>query len=169
MRGSWLRSGALAAAGTLVLAAASFPAQARDDRLLLNIAGALATGEARDRLDDTIEFYWGDQAYPEPEQRFGIFDTGRKTYALNKTDLQACDQSFLLALVALRDRAKSVGANAVVNIKSIYKNREFRSDTQYECRAGSLVTSVALEGRIVRLPSGPREPGRPHAESPPNH
>jgi len=150
-----------------MLVAASAPAQARDDRLLLNISGALATAEAKDRLDDTVQFYWADQPYPEPEQRFGIFDTGRKTYSLNKTDLEACDQSFLLALVALRDRAKALGANAVVNIKSVYKNREFRSETQYECRAGSLVTSVALEGRIVKLSTGP------HAENPgkaaPNH
>ena len=151
MRRFWLL-GALAA----VSAVASLPAQARDDRLLLTIEGALSRAEAKDRLDDTVQFFWGDQPFPEPDQRYGIFDTGRKTYALNKTDLEACDQSFLLALVALRDRAKAVGANAVVNIKSVYKNREFRSDSQYECRAGSLVTSVALEGRIVRLSSGPR-------------
>jgi hypothetical protein len=45
-----------------------------------------------------------------------------------------------------------MGANAVVNIKSIYRNREFRSETDFECRAGYLVDNVSLEGRIVKLP-----------------
>jgi len=134
------------------LLVASATVQARDDRLLLTIEGALNKPEAKDRLDDTIQFFWGDAPYPAPDQTFGIFTMQRKTNALNKTDLEACDWAFLSALLALRDRAKEAGANAVVNIKSIYKNREFRSETQYECRAGYFATGVALEGRIVLLP-----------------
>lgn len=127
-------------------------AAARDDRLLLTIEGALSKPDAKDRLDDTVQFFWGDQPYATPLQSFGIHTTRRSTYALNKTDLDACDWAFLSALVALRDKAKEVGANAVVDIKSIYKNREFRSDSQYECRAGHVVTGVSLEGRLVKLP-----------------
>lgn len=127
-------------------------AEARDDRLLLTIEGAMSKPDAKDRLDDTVQFFWGEQPYPAPLQSFGIHTTKRSTYALNKTDLDACDWAFLSAVVALRDKAKEVGANAVVDIKSIYKNREFRSDTQYECRAGHVVTGVSLEGRLVKLP-----------------
>ncbi len=128
------------------------PAQARDERLLFTVEGALSKPAARDRLDDTVQFFFGDQSFPEPLQKFGIYTAERKTSALTKTDEEACDWVFLSALLALRDRAKEEGANAVVNIKSIYKNREFVSNTEYECRAGWFVTGAALEGRVVKLP-----------------
>ena len=44
----------------------------------------------------------------------------------------------------------------MVEIKSLYKNREFRSTTQYECRLGYFGATVTLEGRLVKLaPPGP--------------
>lgn len=128
------------------------PVQARDERLLFTVEGALAKPAAKDRLDDTVQFFFGDQPFPEPLQKFGIFTVERKTNALTKTDSEACDWVFLSALLALRDRAKEEGANAVVNIKSMYKNREFVSETEYECRAGWFVTGASLEGRLVKLP-----------------
>jgi uncharacterized protein YbjQ (UPF0145 family) len=137
-----------------VLAAVVFaPAvAARDDRLLFDIRAALDSAEGRDRFDDTVEFYWGDQPYPAPRQTFDIHSSLRKTFAPTRTDLQACQRSFIEALAALRDQAKAAGGNAVVGIKSVYKNREFRSETQFECRAGWVVTGVMLEGQVVKLP-----------------
>ena len=38
--------------------------------------------------------------------------------------------------------AKKAGADAVVDIKSLHKNREFRSATQYECRIGWFAAGV---------------------------
>lgn len=128
------------------------PAQARNERLLFTVEGALSRATAKDRLDDTVQFFFGDQAFPEPVEKFGIYTVERTTNALTKTDVEACDWVFLSALLALRDRAKEVGANAVVNIKSIYKSREFVSETDYECRAGWFVTGASLEGRVVKLP-----------------
>lgn len=146
---------ALGFAAAALLAAASLPspAQARDERMLFDIQAALATPEGRDRFDDTVQFFWGEQPYPPPQQSFGIHTTERKTFAPTRTDEDACNRAFIAALAALRDHAKLAGANAVVDIKSIYKNREFRSETQYECRAGYVVTGVSLEGRLVKLPA----------------
>lgn len=139
----------LAGVAVLLLSAA---ATARDDQLLFTVQGALSTPAARDRLDDSVQFFFGDKPFPEPLQRFGIYTAARKTNALTKTDQEACDWVFLSALLALRDLAKQEGANAVVNIKSMYKNREFVSDSEYECRAGWFVTGATLEGRVVKLP-----------------
>jgi hypothetical protein len=140
----------------LVAVTALLPsAHARDEQLLFGIDEALASPAGKDRFDDTVQFFWGDRPYPEPVQSFGIFTSERKTFAPTQTDSGACEKAFIETLATLRDRAKEVGGNAVVDIKSIYKNREFRSDTQYECRAGYVVTGVSLEGRIVKLP----EPG----------
>lgn len=142
----------LVAAASLAAALLSSPAQARDERLLFDIQAALNSPEGRDRFDDTIQFYWAEQPYPQPQQSFGIHTTERKTFTPTRTDQDACNHAFIAALAALRDHAKLAGANAVVDIKSLYKNREFRSETQYECRAGYVVTGVSLEGRLVKLP-----------------
>ena len=142
---------ALAAAA---LAAALLPAaaSAKDERLLFEIGAALGTPAGKDRFDDTVQFLWADQAYPPPVQTYDIFTVERRAFAPIRTDQEACFAAFIDALADLRDHAKAVGATAVVSIKSIYRNREFRSDTQFECRAGYMVDVVSLEGRIVRLP-----------------
>jgi hypothetical protein len=148
-----LRDSLRASAAALLLALmATAPAQARDDRLLFDIEVALSSPEGKDRFDNTVQFSFADRPYPQPVQSLGTHQSERKVFAPVRTDDVACKLAFIEALAALRDAAKVVGANAVVEIKSIYKNREFRSETQYECRAGYTVTGVALEGRLVQLP-----------------
>jgi len=51
----------------------------------------------------------------------------------------------------LRDKAKSVGANAVVNIRSNYRNNTTSSATTFKCGSGMLMSGVALKGEIVTL------------------
>jgi hypothetical protein len=139
------------AAGALTCALPPLPAEARDEQRLFDIAFVLASPEGRDRFDDTVRFYWAGQDTPAPEQSLDIHTSERKTFAPTRTDREACDQSFIEALAALRDAARAAGANAVVNIKSLYKNREFRSATQYECRLSYFAAGVTLEGRLVKL------------------
>ena len=142
----------LRTAAVLAAVALSAPAQARDERMLFDVDPVLASAEGKDRFDDTVQFYFGERPYPQAQQSFGVHTSERRTFAPVYTDEEACKKAFIEALAGLRDAAKKAGANAVVNIKSIYKNREFRSETQYECRTGYLVTGVALEGRLVKLP-----------------
>jgi hypothetical protein len=143
----------IAAAAFVAAAVFSVPAaQAKDDRMLMDIAAALATPAGHDRFDDTVAFLWADQAYPPPLQTYDIHTTEYRAFAPTRTEDEACIVAFIEALALLRDHAKAVGANAVVDIKSIYRNREFRSDTQFECRAGYVVNTVSLEGRVVKLP-----------------
>ena len=127
-------------------------AHAKDEQRLFDIATVLASPEGRDRFDDTIRFFWSGQAAPTPVQNFKIQTSERKTFLPTRTEQEACDQSFIEALAAVRDAARAAGANAVVELKSLYKNREFRSTTQYECRLGYFAASVTLEGTLVKLP-----------------
>ncbi|MFC0250535.1 hypothetical protein [Massilia consociata] len=46
---------------------------------------------------------------------------------------------------------KQLGANAVVNIVSNYKNVENSSATEFECHDGAMMTGVALKGEFVRI------------------
>ena len=136
----------------VVLALLPVAAHAKDEQRLFDIAFVMGSPEARERFDDTIRFYWSGQAAPAPLQTFKIHTSERKTFLPTRTEREACDQSFVEALAALRDAARAVGANAVVEIKSLYKNREFRSPAEYECRLGYFAAGVTLEGTLVKLP-----------------
>jgi len=142
---------ALTTAALLLACALPPAAQARDEQRLFDIAFVMSSADGRDRFDDTVQFFWSGQDDPAVAQTFSIQTSERKTFAPTRTPQEACDQSFIEALAALRDAARKAGANAVVDIKSLYKNREFRSTTQYECRLGYFAASVTLEGKLVRL------------------
>lgn len=155
-------------AAAALLCALPPAAHARDEQRLFEVAPALASPAGRDRFDDTVQFFWAGQEPPPAEQAFAIHTSERKTFLPTRTEQEACDQSFLLALSGLRDAAKKVGADAVVTIKSLHRNREFRSTTQYECRLGYFTATVTLEGRLVKLaPPGPvTTPMPPPADAP---
>ncbi|MGH8481722.1 MAG: hypothetical protein ACRES8_04605 [Nevskiaceae bacterium] len=140
----------------IVLLALPPPAAARDDQRLFDLAPALASPEGRDRFDDTIAFHWSEAETPPIERSFAVHTSERRTFLPTRTEREACDQSFIEALAGLRDAARKAGADAVVAIKSLHKNREFRSTTQYECRLSYFSATVTLEGRVVKLaPPGP--------------
>ena len=129
---------------TLLVAAPA--AQARDSRLHLDVAAAIAAGQADGTLDGSVRFHFKGAPALAVVTRHGPATTNRKTNALNKSDEEACRWVLLSALVALQEAAKDRGANAVVDIVSDYKGREFASATQYECGAGTLMAGVALKG-----------------------
>jgi hypothetical protein len=114
-----------------------------------------------------FSFYFGDQPHPTVQKSYGEYPTNKKTNAFNKSDLVACEWVALSALVQLRDRAVSMGADAVINIESNYKNRRVRSDTHYVCGAGNVVAGVAFVGEIVKLQAGSAAPGSAASSSPP--
>jgi hypothetical protein len=118
---------------------------------MFSIKQALEQPEAKAKLNQGVRFYFGDQAHPEPLQRFGTFTSNRKTNAFGKSDLEACEWAFLGALIALQERALREGGDAVINIKSYYKKHEISSADQYECGAGNVIAGVALRGSVVKL------------------
>jgi hypothetical protein len=130
----------------------AFPALSRDDRLKMPIHDAMETTDAKEKLSKDVKLFFGDQKYPTPVKTMGTFTSNKKTNFANKSDKQGCERAFLSAALALQARASKEGGNAVVHIVSVYKNEELRSDTEYECGAGSLMGGVALQGQVVKLP-----------------
>jgi uncharacterized protein YbjQ (UPF0145 family) len=53
-------------------------------------------------------------------------------------------------MLRLQQRAHELGANAVINIVSNYKNVEVSSETQFECHDGAIMSGVALKGEFVK-------------------
>lgn len=128
----------------------STSAVARDDIGQYSVAELLATSKAKDALLD-VPVYFGTQAYGEVKESYGEVMSNKKTNAFNKSDREACEWVMLSALKALQERAKREGMNAVVNIQSYYKKREFSSETQFECGAGTFLAGVTLKGTLVKL------------------
>jgi len=140
-----------AVAAILVLAGAS-SAIARDDRLMFPVKEGLLKGKStKDRIDPQIRLYFGKQTPPGIERKLGEFTSNRKTNATNKTDKEACEISFVSAVVSLQQRARKEGGNAVMNIASVYRNENRESNTEYLCGAGTFVAGVALRGTVVKL------------------
>lgn len=124
---------------------------ARDDIGDYSIAEALSLVQAKEKLGDNVKFYFGTQPHGTIVKDFGEKGSNKKTNAFNKTDVEACQWAFLSAMVAFRDRAVREGGDAVVNIKSNYRNNETTSNETFQCGAGAIIAGVALKGRIVKL------------------
>jgi len=151
VRNRKIGAGAILALGVISLFA-SVPADARDDRLRFPILDAMSTPDAKAKLNGGVRFYFGPQKHAAPTRTMGEYTANKKTNFANKSDKDGCEWAFLSAAISLQDRARQLGGNAVVNIRSVYKNVDFSSETQYECGAGTFVGGVALRGEVVLLP-----------------
>ena len=135
----------------LIVAACSTVALARDDINDYSIEDAMATPKIRFAIGAGISFYFGDQPHPEVLQEMGEFRSNKKTNAFGKSDLAACQWAFASAMKSLKQRAELEGGNAVVNIRSNYKNFLTSSDTTFKCGAGAIMAGVALVGDVVKI------------------
>ncbi len=137
--------------GLLLTVLGGQTAQAGDDKVILPVADALATGKAKEKLDGSVAFYFGNTSHPAVVQSFGNFTTNKKSNAFAKSDTETCNWVLLSALVSLQERALNEGGNAVINIKSYYKKNEVSYDKDFECHVGAFVSGVTLKGDVVKL------------------
>ncbi len=151
-------------AGVALFALAS-TAQARDTQVLQSLQELLDSQTAKDAgIDGSVKFYLAGQPV-NVLQRLGEDVTNKKTNAANKSDEEACRWVALSALKALQDGARSRGANAVVDIVSYYKKVEYKSDTNYECYAGTLLAGVALKGTYAKVGAAAKPAAEPKRRS----
>lgn len=122
----------------------------RDNKHMFPVSDALNTSAAKEKLHG-VKFFFGNQKHPAVIKEFGEFKTNKKTNALNKSDKEACEWVILSALLSLQQRALQLGGDAVINIKSNYRNVEVVSDKEYQCGTGAIMAGAALKGTIVKL------------------
>ncbi|RQH05740.1 excinuclease ABC subunit A [Paraburkholderia dinghuensis] len=133
----------------LCAAFATSHAFARDSINTYPVGDALKSEPGK--VGDDIALYFADQPHPAVQKSLGQFATNKKTNAFGKSDVQACQHVFLSAVVELQERARKEGGNAVINIKSNYKNELRASATEFTCGAGAVIAGVALVGDVVTL------------------
>lgn len=134
------------------LSLSTLTAQARDTQHYFPIKDVVEMGKAKGDLKDDVRLYFADQPHPAIATMLskGIV-TNKKTNGANKSDEEACKWVMLSALIQMQDGARTHGGNAVVNIESYYKKNVYRSNDQYECHSGSIMSGVALRGDVVAL------------------
>lgn len=131
---------------------AAVPAEARNTRHELPLQELLNSPKAREAgIDGSVRFYLAGARHPAVQSRMGSDISNKKTNAANKSDLEACQWAALSALLAFQEKAKSMGANAVVDIVSFYKRREYSSPINFECHAGSIIAGVTFKGSYAKI------------------
>jgi uncharacterized protein YbjQ (UPF0145 family) len=141
-----------AAAPLFVLALmSSTPTLASDNVFMLQVSDGMASPDLEGKLDPSIHYYFGDAPHPAIVKTFDDYVTNQKTNGFNKTDRKACEWVFSSAMIELDKRARDLGANAVVNIRSFYKKDTYSSATQVECHNGFLITGITLKGTFVKV------------------
>jgi uncharacterized protein YbjQ (UPF0145 family) len=138
-------------AALLAVSLTSFSASAADTMLKFPIAGAMAANDAQSRLGDSVKFYFADQPTPPVISKITSDKTSLRTNGFGKSAEKACNYVFLSAMLALQKRAHDVGANAVINIVSNFKDIEMASQTEFECADGAIMAGVALKADFVKI------------------
>lgn len=134
-----------------VAAVGAAAASAGDAVFTLNISAAMASADALSKLDGLVKFYFGNAQHPAVVRSFGDVVANERANAFAKSDVTACNRSFLSALIRLQRRAHAVGANAVVDIHSYYRKEDVSSETEIPCHTGFLMAGVALKGTLAKL------------------
>ncbi|SRR5450830_26345 len=134
-----------------LLVASALPAQARDTQLMLSIDEGMQTPTADTKLDGSVKFYFAGQKHPMVLKKMSSDVSNRKTNAFGKADNVACNWAFLSTLIAFQEKAKELGANAVINMVSYYNQHEMASDSQFECHAGAIMAGVAIKGDYAKV------------------
>ncbi|NGZ84059.1 excinuclease ATPase subunit [Duganella aceris] len=141
----------ISVAALLAVSLTSFSASAADTMLKLPIAAAMAANDAQSRLGDSVKFYFADQPTPKVLTKITSDKTSQRTNGFGKSAEKACNWVFLSAMLALQKRAQEVGANAVINIVSNFKDVEMASQTEFECADGAIMAGVALKADFVKI------------------
>ena len=124
--------------------------QARDTAHFLDFQSVVNEATQAGRLDGSVKFYLNKT--PAGAQIINAnVTTSQKTNAFNKSDEEACSWVLQSALIKLQNSAKAAGANAVVDLASNYKNKEYRDDSKYECHAGAIMAGVALKAKYAKV------------------
>lgn len=136
--------------GSVIVLLTAWPVSACNDKYLLPISSALQSKDAREIPDGSIKFFFGKKETPEIVTQLGRYSTHQRSSTRPSEDAKACNVAFLKALVILQKRAQQLGANAVVNIASYYKNDTLSSATEFECHAG-VSAHVMLKGDLAKI------------------
>jgi uncharacterized protein YbjQ (UPF0145 family) len=98
-----------------------------------------------------VKFYLAGETLPKQVRKLDTVSSSRKTNGSNKSDEDACFWALQSALATLQNAAKKADANAVINIASVDQRDLYKDTEKFQCRAGLVVSSVALRGDLAHV------------------
>src|ERR1043165_8873063 len=123
---------------------------ARNITHMMLISNAMESLDVPEKPSGSIKLLFGTDKSPKVKtitnQRLV-----RKVSLRASSNVTACNQAFMSILAAFEQKAKEMGANAVVNIVSSYGRQQMASATHFECHEGSGYMAVALRGDFVTI------------------
>jgi uncharacterized protein YfcZ (UPF0381/DUF406 family) len=84
------------------------------------------------------------EALPKQVRKLDPVSSSRRINGSNKSDEDAGFWALQSALATLQNAAKNADSNAVINIASVDQRDLYKAPEKFQCRAGTLVSSVAL-------------------------
>lgn len=126
-------------------------AQAADVWLEIPAADAYTSGLDKGNLNADIKLFMKGQKTPGVAQKYGEFQSNKRSNAFGKGKENACQMAFLSAIIALQQRAVREGGNAVIDIYSNTKNQVYESAEKFKCISGAMTANVSLKGTVVKL------------------
>lgn len=137
---------------------ASGAASAADELLNMPIDAALKSPTAAARIDPGIQMSWGFSKLDGAQNPVSFKTIKRVRRPVSQvrdaprpTDAELCQAVFVEAVQELQQRASSTGNNAVMEIRSNWKDDETSSDKTYVCAKGAAYIGVALKATLVKV------------------
>lgn len=128
----------------------STSAFARNTEHLFSVEDAVTSSIGKKALKD-VPYYFIGQKHPKVKKEIGEWKSNKKTRGAFRSDEKSCQVAFLSALVSLQQRVTKEDGDAIINIRSVTKNKITESATEFRCVAGAIIVHVALEGTVVKL------------------
>ena len=132
------------------LLATPLAAFARNTEVLLPASGAVAS-DRKGHLLSTVKFFLKGQKHPAVAKELLTVSTNRATRGAFRSDEASCHVAFLSVMRSLQDRALEEGADGIINIVSVTREKKTESASDFRCVAGTAVVHVGLRGTLVKL------------------
>ena len=134
---------------SLILTISATSAFARNTEVLLDAKTAVAQQGKGDLLG--VPFYMKGAKHKKVIKTIGNWSSSRKGRGAFQSDEDACNRTFVTALKSLQQRTLNEGGNAIINVTSWTKDKNYEDKTKYRCIAGSMLVHVAIKGDVVIL------------------
>lgn len=139
-----------AVASTLIMLAA-MPASAADAIVQFDLQKAMNAPDTLAHIDGSVKFYFGSTSHPAIIKHLGEGIANKRANGFGRESTRGCERAFLDALITMQDKAKELGANAVINVNSYFKRNEVPITTTVECHSGMWMDAVTLKGEFVKV------------------
>lgn len=140
----------IAAVAALVAIFVSPTALAREDLSTFTVKYARENVD-QSRVLTNISWHMAGEKHRRVAQSYEVASTTKSTNAAFKSDEVACARAFMSAIIQLQTRARNLGGDGVIDIKSHVDSRTFDEGDIFGCKAGNIVAHVSLTGTPVKF------------------